>query len=56
MTKNEAKAKLGGTMRSLAAACGVSLSAIRKWPTELTRRQKDTVQAAILRKIEKVVK
>lgn len=56
MTKTEAKLSLGGTMRSLAEACGLTINAVKKWPQQLTRKQIDTVQAALFRKIEKVMK
>ena len=49
MTKHEATKIFGGTQSALAAALGVSRSAISQWPEQLSQRQADMVLGAALR-------
>jgi transcriptional regulator with XRE-family HTH domain len=49
MTKREAIQMFGGTQRKLAAALGVTESAVSQWPSELTVRQVDLVVGAAYR-------
>lgn len=49
MNKREAIQLFGGTQRKLAAALGVTESAISQWPADLTNRQTDLVVGAAYR-------
>jgi UTP--glucose-1-phosphate uridylyltransferase len=49
MTKTEATELFGGTQSALAAALGVSRSAISQWPEQLSRMQADRVLGAAAR-------
>lgn len=53
MNKQDAIKLLGGTNNKAAAACGITSSAVRQWPQELTKDQIDRVQAALYRKSQK---
>lgn len=50
MNKQDAIKLLGGTNNKAAEACGITSSAVRQWPQELTKDQIDRVQAALYRK------
>lgn len=49
MTKTEAINLLGGSVAKAAEAIGINSQAISQWPTELTPRLADRVQAALWR-------
>lgn len=50
MTKDEAIARLGGTVSKAAKAIGISAGAVSLWPDDLPKRINDRVVAAIARK------
>jgi len=49
MTKRDAINLFGGTQRKLAAALGLTESAVSQWPPELSERQTDLVVGAAVR-------
>lgn len=49
MKKSHAFSLLGGTVSSVAAACGVTPSAVSQWPEDLSKSAENRVLAALAR-------